>query len=80
MLPRQWIDDLALPPSGAIKGMLADGAEIELNRYVCRIDWFGEEFDLEVLANEGDYPLLGVGLLADHDLYISFRSGEVSIR
>jgi hypothetical protein len=24
--------------------------------------------------------LLGVGLLADHDLYISFRSGEVSIR
>ena len=44
-----------------------------------RVNWFGEQFDLEVIASEGDYPLLGVGLLADHDLHISYRSGEVRI-
>ena len=31
------------------------------------------------IANEGEYPLLGVGLLADRDLHISYRSGEVNI-
>jgi hypothetical protein len=51
----------------------------ELKRYVCRISWFGEERDLEVVANEGEYPLLGVGLLLGHDLHISYRSGEITI-
>ncbi len=79
MLPQQEIDDLALPQSGIVKGVLADGSEIMLNRYACRIDWFGEQCELEVVANEGEYPLLGVGLLVDHDLHISYRSGKVSI-
>ncbi len=79
ILPQQWIDDLGLLQSGTVMGMLADGSEIVLDQYVCWIDWFGEQFDLEVIANEGEYPLLGVGLLADHDLHISYRSGEVGI-
>ncbi len=79
VLPQQQIDDLELPQSGTVMGILADGWEIVLDQYQCWIDWFGERFDLEVIANEGEFPLLGVGLLADHDLHISYRSGEVSI-
>ena len=79
VLPQQRIDDLALTQSGTVMGILADGSEIVLDQYQCWIDWFGEQFDLEVIANEGEFPLLGVGLLADHDLHISYRSGEVSI-
>ncbi len=79
VLPQQQIDDLALPQSGTVVGILADGSEIVLDTYACRIDWFGEESDLEVLANEGEYALLGVGLLMDHELHISFRSGQVRI-
>jgi len=79
VLPRQQIEDLALPLSGTVKAILADGSEITLRRYVCLIDWFGEERDLEVVANEGEYPLLGVGLLLGHDLRISYRSGEITI-
>ena len=79
VLPQQRIDDLGLPQSGTVMGILADGSEIVLDQYLCWIDWFGEQFDLEVIANEGEYPLLGVGLLADHDLHISYRSGEVGI-
>jgi hypothetical protein len=45
----------------------------------CVIDWFGDERELEVVANEGDYPLLGVGLLQGHDLQVSYRSGQITI-
>ncbi len=80
VLPQQQIDDLRLPPSGTVKAILADGSEIALKRYACLIDWFGEKRDLEVVANDGEFPLLGVGLLADHDLHISYRTGKITIK
>ncbi len=79
VLPQQEIDDLELLHSGTVKAILADGAEVVLKTYACRIDWFGEERHLEVVANDGDYPLLGVGLLVGHDLHISYRSGKITI-
>ncbi|MFQ5730481.1 MAG: hypothetical protein ACE5KM_00865 [Planctomycetaceae bacterium] len=50
-----------------------------MRRYTCLIDWFGTERDLEVVANDGEYPLLGVGLIAGRDLHISYRSRTVTI-
>jgi clan AA aspartic protease len=79
VLPQCKIADLSLPPSGTVKAVLADGSEIALRRYTCRIDWFGETRDLEVVANDGEYPLLGVGLLVGRDLHISYRSANVTI-
>lgn len=79
VLPQWEIDELALTRTGTIKAVLADGSEIALRRYACLIDWFGEARDLEVVANDGQYPLLGVGLLLGHDLRVSYRSGSVSI-
>ena len=79
VLPLQDIDDLALPHSGTVKAILADGSEVALKTYTCLINWFGEERSLEVVANEGDYPLLGVGLLAGLDLHISYRTGKITI-
>jgi len=79
VLPQQQIDEIELPLSGTLKAILADGSEVALQRYACLIDWFGEERELEVIANNGEYPLLGVGLLVGYDLHISFRSGMVTI-
>lgn len=79
VLPQQAIDDLALRQSGTVKAILADGSEIALRRYACLIDWFSEARDLEVVANDGEFPLLGVGLLAGYDLQISYRTGIVTI-
>jgi len=79
VLPKQQVDDLALPQSGTVKAILADGSEVALKTYVCLIDWLGEERHLEVVANDGQYPLLGVGLLLGFDLHISYRSGEIVI-
>ncbi len=79
VLPQQQIDDLVLAQSGTVKAIPADGSEVALKTYTCRIDWFGEQRHLEVVANEGEYPLLGVGLLRNHDLHISYRSGRITI-
>lgn len=79
VLPQQLIDDLELPPSGTLKAILADGSEVALQRHICLIDWFGTERELEVVANDGEYPLLGVGLLVGYDLHISYRCGEITI-
>lgn len=79
VLPQQQIEAMALPQSGTVKAVLADGSEISLATFACQIDWFDENRYLEVVANSGDYPLLGVGLLLDHDLHISYRTGEITI-
>jgi len=80
VLSQQEIDELGLPALGTVKAILADGSEVALQRYTCLMNWFGKELDLEVVANDGEYPLLGVGLLTGYDLHISYRAGTVTIK
>lgn len=80
VLPRQQIIDLGLAQSGTVKAILADGSQVALKTYSCNIEWFGEQRHLEVVANDGAYPLLGVGLLLGHDLTISYRTGIIGIQ
>jgi clan AA aspartic protease len=79
VMPQPQIDDLKFPQSGTVKAVLADGSEVTLLTHTCYIDWFDASRQLEVIANDGDYPLLGVGLLLGRDLHISYRSGEITI-
>jgi predicted aspartyl protease len=89
-----WIDtgftgDLVLPAAriaalGLLKGItvepiLADGSLTQLDTYACLIEWFGEWKSVEVVANQGRFPLLGVGLLLDHDLHIDYRTKTVIV-
>ena len=46
---------------------------------VLLIDWFGAERSLEVIANEGEIPLLGVGLLLGKDLRVDYRNLKLSL-
>jgi clan AA aspartic protease len=79
VLPQKQIDELALHPSGTVKAILADGSEVALMTYSCEIEWFGARRHLEVVANDGEFPLLGTGLLLRHDLHISYRSSDLTI-
>ena len=79
VLPRRLIEKLALPASGTVKAVLADGSQVALQTYSCVIDWFDQQRNLEVVCNDGEYPLLGVGLLLEHDLRVSYRTGELVI-
>lgn len=79
VLPQATIDALALRQSGSVDAILADGSEIELKTYTCFINWFGEERRLEVVANDGDYPLLGVGLLLGLELRVNYHTLELTL-
>ncbi len=73
VIPRKTIDRLGLRQSAAVEAHLADGSEVVLETYSCVVDWFGDERAVEVIANNGQLPLLGVGLLSDRKLVIDYR-------
>jgi clan AA aspartic protease len=79
VVPKAMVGSLGLPFGPAVKARLADGSEIQLDTYTCLLEWFGEWKRIEVVANEGHCPLLGVGLLLNHDLHIGFPARSVAI-
>jgi len=79
VLPQSSVTSLGLPLGPAIKAGLADGSEVKLDTYLCQLDWFGKWRQIEVVANQGRFPLLGVGLLLDHDLHIDYRAKTIIV-
>ena len=79
VLPELLVQQLGLPVSGSIDGILADGSQSELKTYHCRLSWFGGERSLEVIANSGEVTLLGVGLLLAKELRVDYTNLVVSL-
>ncbi len=79
VLPQATISSLNLPQSGTVGAELGDGSVTVMNTYTCLIDWFGKEEQIQVISNNGQYPLLGVGLLCDHKLTVDYPSQLLSI-
>ncbi len=77
VLPQQLVDSLALRQSGTVDAVLADGSKIEVKTFTCFVDWFGDKRGLEVVANDGNYPLLGVGLLLGFELRANYRTMDL---
>ena len=74
VIPRSTVEAMGMPQSAAVMAGLADGSQIVLESYGCIVDWFGDLRRVEVIANEGQLPLLGVGLLRDRRLEVDYRS------
>ena len=79
VLPIDIIERLRLRHSGSIDAVLADGSRTELNTYSCLVKWFGIIKPLEVIANDGESPLLGVGLLLGLELRANYHTLELSL-
>ncbi len=79
VIPRKTVKKLGLQQSAAITAGLADGTQVVLETYSCIIDWFGQRRIVEVVENEGQVPLLGVGLLHDRRLEIDYRLRTVVV-
>ncbi len=79
VFPLAVINQLGLSKSGSIDAILADGSQIELDTYTCRINWFVGERTLEVIANDGEAPLLGVGLLLGRELRVDYTNLTLSL-
>ena len=79
VLPESLIKDLKLEVTGSIDGVLADGSQVELSTYHCQLNWFGRVKDLEVIANSGQTPLLGVGLLLAKERRVDYTNLELTL-
>ncbi|HBC64380.1 MAG TPA: hypothetical protein DC058_24595, partial [Planctomycetaceae bacterium] len=79
VIPRGVVDSLVLQQSGTVDGILADGTEVLFQTYHCEIHWFGRRRMLEVIANDGEIPLLGVGLLLGKELRIDYTNLTLSL-
>lgn len=79
VVPRSVIESLNLEQSAGVRAKLADGNEVTLESFSCTIDWFGKTQFVEVIANNGELPLLGIGLLTGHRLCVDYPQAMVSL-
>lgn len=79
VIPRPIIENAGLEQSAGIRARLADGNEVTLESYTCTLDWFGEGRAVEVIASDGQMPLLGIGLLLGHRLTVDYKDSTVSL-
>lgn len=73
------VASLALETLAETEAILADGTKVALETYVAYLDWFGETVPVQVVANEGLFPLLGTALLANRRLVIDYVEQQVDL-
>jgi clan AA aspartic protease len=73
------IEQLGLEMLVETEAILADGTKVTLETYVAYLDWFGELIPVQVVANEGQFPLLGTALLEKCRLTVNFVSKSVEL-
>ena len=73
------IEQLGLETLVETDAILADGTKVTLETFVAYMDWFGELIPVQVVANEGQFPLLGTALLDDRHLHIDYRNRAVEL-
>lgn len=80
VIPRSQIESLGLVKQSSAEAILADGRTVELETYACTFDWFGGTYETQIVANDGEYPLLGTMLLDGHKLEIDYQAKTVSVK
>jgi clan AA aspartic protease len=78
-LPRKRVAELGLAKQSSAEATLADGRTVELETFACFLDWFGNTYETQVAASDGEYPLLGTMLLAGHRLDINSAAKTVEL-
>ena len=66
VFPMWLIEELDLEPLVETDAILADGRKVILQTFIGDVAWFGNPVPLQVVANVGQLPLLGTGLLEEH--------------
>ena len=79
VIPFDAIREMELPQSAAVQATLADGKIVVLDTFDCEIEWFGQWRRVEVIANEGRLPLLGIGLLRGRRLTVDYETDELNL-
>lgn len=76
---RDLIETLNLESMVETEAILADGSRVTLETFIGYVDWFGDQLPLPVIANDGRFPLLGMGLLDQRVLHIDYTKKELHL-
>jgi len=79
VMPRQHIERLGLKQASTARALLADGRPVDVETFTCHLEWFGDEYRTQVVATDGEFPLLGTLLLADRKLTIDYKTKTVAL-
>ena len=79
VIPRRKIVELGLVKQSSAEAILANGNVVDVETYVCFLDWFGASYETQVVANDGEFPLLGTMLLDGRRLTIDYVSKTVDL-
>ena len=77
VIPRQHVERLGLKQASTTQAILADGRSVDLETFTCHVEWFDDLYRTQVVANDGEFPLLGTLLLAGRKLTIDYRTKTV---
>jgi predicted aspartyl protease len=78
-IPRKQVAHLGLSQQSSAEAILADGRSVELATFACFLDWFGDTYETQTAASDGEYPLLGTMLLDGHCLAIDYAAKTVEL-
>ena len=79
VLSLELIKELEMDSLAQTEAILADGSRVILETFFCCVEWFGERLPLQVIANDGRFPLLGTGLLQQRILHFNYRKQTVTL-
>ncbi|QDT66081.1 hypothetical protein [Calycomorphotria hydatis] len=79
VIPHKHIEALGLIKESTAEAILADGNLVELETYRCVFDWFEQTFETQIVANDGEFALLGTMLLAEHRLSVDYLTRTVEV-
>ncbi len=79
VFPLALIEKLGLDTLAETEATLADGTIVSLESYVAFLEWFGDLVPVQVIANEGRFPLLGTELLDDHCLQVDYKAKTLTL-
>jgi clan AA aspartic protease len=78
-IPRKSVFSLGLSKQSSAEAILADGRTVELETFTCYLDWYGNTYETQIAASDGEYPLLGTTLLDGHRLDIDYEAKTVQL-
>ena len=76
---KSLIEQLDVESLVETEAVLADGSKVILETFVCFLEWFGKRVPLQVIANDGRFPLLGTGLLEQRVLHIDYARKTLTL-
>ena len=75
VIPRKQIAELGLVQESSAEAILADGHSIELETFACFLDWFGNSYETQIIANSSIVPNrldeLQCGMLRKREVLLS---------